>query len=119
MEFLGPLGHLLYPEFIYTLSDDSIDVVETIVPKTSEILKILVQGKVISPEVMVRKETWFYSISQSHSLFTNFFSQSQSQWHVEMSSEFVTFSFLLLYESNIFCSFCIVRMRSIPTKAHT
>jgi hypothetical protein len=54
MEYLGNLGHLLYGEFVYTLSDDSIDVVEAVVPNLSNILKVLVQGKVVSPEVMVR-----------------------------------------------------------------
>jgi len=56
MEYLGNQGHLLYGEFVYTLSDDSIAVVEAVVPHLTEILQVLVQGKVVSPDVMVR--TW-------------------------------------------------------------
>jgi hypothetical protein len=53
MQFLGPEGAILHGEFVYALSDDNISVIEAILPSLADILKHLVQSKLISAEIMV------------------------------------------------------------------
>jgi len=56
METLGNVGHQLHGEFVYILSDDSLEVVEGIAPHVSKILKVLTNGKVVSSEQHVRPD---------------------------------------------------------------
>jgi len=55
MENLDSQAALLHGEVIYALSDDSIDVIEGILPNLKDILKKFVEAKLISPESMVSK----------------------------------------------------------------
>jgi hypothetical protein len=57
METLENNGHLLHGEFVYILSDDSLDVIEGIAGNVPKILKVLTNGKIISPEQSVRTFT--------------------------------------------------------------
>jgi len=53
MSFLGNEGAILYGEVVYALSDDNISVIEGVLPNLGDILKLLVQAKLISPDAMV------------------------------------------------------------------